>query len=81
MRDNGSPKTVEASSNPTPCLVKLNRALRKSHSKVNGTTRNYFAMQMFFGSVKNRSASSPPSRPTPLAFIPPNGTLQLSDSL
>jgi hypothetical protein len=28
-------------------------------------------MQMFFGSVKKRSASSPPSRPTPLCFMPP----------
>jgi len=35
---------------------------------------SYLAMQTFFGSVKKRSASSPPSRPTPLAFIPPNGT-------
>jgi hypothetical protein len=35
---------------------------------------SYFAMQTFFGSVKKRSASSPPSRPTPLCFIPPNGT-------
>src|SRR5438128_1996600 len=34
----------------------------------------YFAMQMFFASVKNRKASSPPSRPTPLAFMPPKGT-------
>src|SRR6188472_2463131 len=34
----------------------------------------YFAMQMFLGSVKNLSASSPPSRPTPLCFIPPKGT-------
>src|SRR5215510_1199907 len=34
----------------------------------------YFAMQMFFGSVKKRRASSPPSRPTPLCFMPPNGT-------
>ena len=31
-------------------------------------------MQTFFGSVKNRKASSPPSRPTPLCFMPPNGT-------
>jgi hypothetical protein len=38
------------------------------------STINYFAMQMFFGSVKKRSASSPPSRPTPLCFIPPKGT-------
>jgi len=34
----------------------------------------YFAMQMFFGSVKNLKASSPPSRPTPLCFMPPKGT-------
>src|SRR5438094_7154360 len=33
-----------------------------------------FAIQTFFGSVKKRNASSPPSRPTPLCFIPPNGT-------
>jgi len=31
----------------------------------------YFAMQIFFGSVKKWSASLPPSRPTPLCFIPP----------
>src|SRR6266550_8770873 len=36
--------------------------------------QDYFAMQMFLGSVKNRSASSPPSRPTPLCFMPPKGT-------
>src|SRR5207249_11453243 len=30
-------------------------------------------IQMFFSSVKNLSASKPPSRPTPLSFIPPNG--------
>jgi len=35
-----------------------------------GSTINYFAMQTFFASVKKRSASSPPSRPTPLAFMP-----------
>src|ERR1700736_6583281 len=34
----------------------------------------YFAMQMFLASVKNRNASSPPSRPTPLAFMAPYGT-------
>src|SRR5437763_14948517 len=34
----------------------------------------YFAIQTFFGSVKKRNASSPPSRPTPLCFIPPKGT-------
>ena len=39
------------------------------------TKRNaYFAMQTFLGSVKNLNASSPPSRPTPLCFIPPKGT-------
>ncbi len=31
-------------------------------------------MHTFLGSVKNRSASWPPSRPRPLAFIPPKGT-------
>src|SRR5213083_3140593 len=35
---------------------------------------SYFAMQTFLGSVKKRNASSPPSRPTPLCFMPPNGT-------
>src|SRR6266536_1013679 len=31
----------------------------------------YFAMQTFFGSVKNRNASSPPSRPTPgISLLP-----------
>jgi len=34
----------------------------------------YFAIQTFFASVKKFNASTPPSRPTPLAFIP---TLQL----
>src|SRR5215472_16431936 len=37
-------------------------------------TFGYFAMQTFLGSVKNLSASSPPSRPTPLCFMPPKGT-------
>ena len=36
--------------------------------------QDYFAMQTFLGSVKNRRASSPPSRPTPLCFMPPKGT-------
>src|SRR5262249_51135526 len=31
-------------------------------------------MQMVLGSVKKRSASSPPSRPTPDCLTPPNGT-------
>jgi hypothetical protein len=30
----------------------------------------YFAIQMFFASVKNCNASLPPSRPTPLCFMP-----------
>src|SRR5262249_7782804 len=30
--------------------------------------------QTFFASVKNSSESKPPSRPTPLSFMPPNGT-------
>ncbi len=32
------------------------------------------AMHTFLGSVKKRRASWPPSRPTPLCFIPPKGT-------
>ena len=50
-----------------PAFARLRRggaALRKM---------THFAIQMFFASVKNRSASSPPSRPTPLAFMPPKG--------
>src|SRR5690606_37506392 len=35
-----------------------------------------YLIQTFFASVKNRSASKPPSRPTPLSFIPPNGVLK-----
>src|SRR5438034_11546417 len=38
------------------------------------TSTNHFAMQTFFGSVKKCNASTPPSRPTPLAFMPPKGT-------
>jgi hypothetical protein len=38
---------------------------------------DYFAMQTFFGSVKKRRASSPPSRPTALCFMP---TLQLESA-
>src|SRR6266513_847428 len=38
------------------------------------TQKIHFAIQTFFGSVKNLSASSPPSRPTPLCFMPPKGT-------
>src|SRR5207244_11697588 len=34
----------------------------------------YFAIQMFLASVKKFSASVPPSRPTPLCFIPPKAT-------
>src|SRR5712691_10957929 len=30
--------------------------------------------QTFFASVKNSSESTPPSRPTPLSFMPPKGT-------
>src|SRR5207248_7566852 len=32
-----------------------------------------YLMHTVFASVKNRSASSPPSRPTPLCFTPPKG--------
>jgi hypothetical protein len=37
------------------------------------TSDDQSLMQTFFASVKNRSASTPPSRPTPLCFTPPNG--------
>src|SRR5919198_724003 len=36
--------------------------------------------QTFFASVKNRNDSNPPSRPTPLSFIPPNGTRRSRNS-
>jgi hypothetical protein len=39
--------------------------------KVLSRCQSYFAMQTFFGSVKNRRASSPP---TPLYFKPPKLT-------
>jgi hypothetical protein len=50
--------------------------LRHAYGAAGAALRStsYFAMQMFFASVKNLNASSPPSRPTPLAFMPPNGT-------
>src|SRR5437868_9848829 len=51
-----------------------NQNLNSQQSTLNPQQDCYFAMQTFFGSVKNRNASSPPSRPTPLCFIPPNGT-------
>ena len=65
-------KTDLFSQQPTPrhavALAEgLNHQLREA-------TVDYFAMQTFFGSVKKRNASSPPSRPTPLCFIPPKGT-------
>src|SRR4029434_7016692 len=44
------------------------------NSQLEPTQKIHFAMQTFFGSVKKRSASSPPSRPTPLCFMPPKGT-------
>src|SRR5437016_8760011 len=61
-------------------MNQLFRILRASHVTPDYAIRDtfqrhsYFAMQTFFGSVKNLSASSPPSRPTPLCFIPPKGT-------
>jgi len=33
----------------------------------------YSLMHTFFASVKKRKASTPPSRPTPLCFMPPKG--------
>src|SRR5215468_3320533 len=71
-----------STSNRTPPHRQLPRMLlliRDSHqSTINSqlvpTLEIHFAMQIFLGSVKNRSASSPPSRPTPLCFMPPKGT-------
>src|SRR5437667_4866960 len=51
-----------------------NQNLNSQQSTLNPQQDCYFAMQTFFGSVKNRNASSPPSRPRPLAFMPPKGT-------
>jgi hypothetical protein len=67
-------KTVTASSKLTARLEKLERAFRQSHSNCSATDGDYFPMQTFFASVKKWSASLPPSRPTPLCFMPPNGT-------
>src|SRR5436190_11459377 len=36
--------------------------------------RSHSFTHMFFASVKNSSDSKPPSRPTPLSRMPPNGT-------
>ena len=35
-----------------------------------------YLIKIFFASVKKRSASHPPSRPTPDAFTPPKGVLK-----
>ena len=51
----------------TPSPKGLNHQLREAIT-------DHFAMQTFLGSVKKRNASSPPSRPTPLCFMPPKGT-------
>src|SRR5207248_8570889 len=48
--------------------------LRQSAKSADLLSPGYFAMQTFLGSVKKRNASSPPSRPTPLCFMPPKGT-------
>jgi hypothetical protein len=55
-------------------FVSLRRA--RGYGAAGSTRRKvaYFAIQMFFASVKKCNASIPPSRPTPLAFMPPNGT-------
>jgi hypothetical protein len=55
-------------------FASLRRA--KGYGAAGSALRNmtYFAMQMFFASVKKCNASVPPSRPTPLCFMPPKGT-------
>ncbi|MDQ6940115.1 MAG: hypothetical protein M3119_08170, partial [Verrucomicrobiota bacterium] len=50
-------------SNRTPLIWLFEHDQEREHEKF------YFAMQTFFASVKKRSASSPPSRPTPLCFM------------
>src|SRR5687768_870581 len=45
--------------------------LSTQHSAL--STQHYSLIQTFFGSVKKRSASNPPSRPTPEFFTPPKG--------
>src|SRR5947199_6840822 len=50
------------------------KALASCFRNLRTMARSYLAMQTFFGSVKKRNASSPPSRPTPLCFMPPKGT-------
>lgn len=42
---------------------------------LSSSSYSYFT-QTFLGSVKKRSASKPPSRPTPDCFIPPIGVLK-----
>ncbi len=49
-------------------------SLSQRRARAGARIRVYFAMQTFLGSVKKRRASSPPSRPTPLCFMPPKGT-------
>gem|GEM_PF-4631716 len=39
---------------------------------INSLVLGYFATQTFFTSVKKRRASSRPSRPVALRFMPPN---------
>src|SRR6266496_3155686 len=71
-----------STSNRTPPHRQLPRMISIIHdsqqstinSQLDPTQKIHFAIQTFLGSVKNLSASSPPSRPTPLCFIPPKGT-------
>src|SRR5512132_600919 len=49
------------------------RRMRRQHSSDDLTFAHSFT-HTFFGSVKKFNDSMPPSRPTPLSFIPPNGT-------
>src|SRR5215831_18206757 len=55
----------------SPC--ENNLCLSYGGTNASLTSVNHSSTQTFFDSVKNRNASQPPSFPTPLFFIPPNG--------
>src|SRR5262245_15396187 len=58
-----------------PDAIDLPEARRPTQPQVDKRRiDSYSLMQTFLASVKNSSESKPPSRPTPLSFIPPKGT-------
>src|SRR5262249_26453313 len=48
--------------------------VRRDRLALGSGPQPYSLTQTFFASVKKSSESNPPSRPTPLSFIPPKGT-------